>query len=129
MVESYETLYAQAVEQGGSNFKTPFNQIGNTASVFTPTPRSSRRIRTRGIRLAGSGGPYWSRSNCSIFLASLERIFDVRILRLRSQSLTFFCLIYVSLDPRIQTWVLRFSIPSRTSTIPPSKVIKNPQRL
>jgi hypothetical protein len=49
MVESYETLYAQAVEQGGSNFKVPFNQIGNTASVFTPndtaivTPNSDAR--------------------------------------------------------------------------------------
>jgi len=36
MVESYKTLYAQAVDQGGSNFKAPFNSIGNTANVFTP---------------------------------------------------------------------------------------------
>ncbi|MEJ5019430.1 DUF1254 domain-containing protein [Ochrobactrum vermis] len=36
MVESYKTLYAQAVDQGGPNFKAPFNQIGNTAQVFTP---------------------------------------------------------------------------------------------
>lgn len=36
MVESYKTLYAQAVDKGGPNFKAPFNQIGNTANVFTP---------------------------------------------------------------------------------------------
>jgi hypothetical protein len=36
MVEAYKTLYAQAVDKGGSNFKASFNQIGNTASVFTP---------------------------------------------------------------------------------------------
>ncbi len=36
MVESYKTLYGQAVDPGGPNFKAPFNQIGNTANVFTP---------------------------------------------------------------------------------------------
>ncbi|MGE8454060.1 MAG: DUF1254 domain-containing protein, partial [Pseudomonadales bacterium] len=36
VVEAYKTLYAQAVDQGGPNFKAPFNQIGNTANVFTP---------------------------------------------------------------------------------------------
>jgi hypothetical protein len=36
MVESYKTLYSQAVDQGGPNFKAPFNAIGNTANVFTP---------------------------------------------------------------------------------------------
>ncbi len=36
LVESYKTLYAQAVDKDGSNFKAPFNQIGNTANVFTP---------------------------------------------------------------------------------------------
>jgi hypothetical protein len=36
MVESYKTLYAQAVDESGPNFKAPFNQIGNTANVFTP---------------------------------------------------------------------------------------------
>lgn len=36
MVESYKTLYAQAVDKGGPNFKAPFNHIGNTANVFTP---------------------------------------------------------------------------------------------
>ena len=37
MVEGYKTLYAQAVDRGGANYKAPFNQIGNTAKVFTPT--------------------------------------------------------------------------------------------
>jgi hypothetical protein len=36
LVENYKTLYAQAVARGGANFKAPFNQIGNTANVFTP---------------------------------------------------------------------------------------------
>ncbi|QJI29257.1 DUF1254 domain-containing protein [Pseudomonas sp. ADAK18] len=36
VVEMYKTLYAQAVDKGGANFKAPFNHIGNTAQVFTP---------------------------------------------------------------------------------------------
>ena len=36
MVEAYKTLYAQAVEQGGPNYKAPFNHLGHTAKVFTP---------------------------------------------------------------------------------------------
>lgn len=36
VVEMYKTLYTQAVDEGGENFKAPFNQIGNTAMVFTP---------------------------------------------------------------------------------------------
>lgn len=36
IVEAYKTLYAQAVDKGGPNYKAPFNQIGNTANVFTP---------------------------------------------------------------------------------------------
>lgn len=35
MVEGYKTLYAQAVDKGGSDFKASFNEIGNTARVFT----------------------------------------------------------------------------------------------
>jgi len=36
VVEMYKTLYTQAVDKGGPNFKAPFNRIGNTAMVFTP---------------------------------------------------------------------------------------------
>ena len=36
VVEMYKTLYTQAVDKGGPNFKAPFNHIGNTAKVFTP---------------------------------------------------------------------------------------------
>ncbi|KQM50595.1 cell envelope protein [Pseudomonas sp. Leaf15] len=36
VVEMYKTLYTQAVDKGGANFKAPFNHIGNTAQVFTP---------------------------------------------------------------------------------------------
>ena len=40
LVEEYKTLYAQAIDQGGPDFKAPFNQIGNTANVFTPKDRA-----------------------------------------------------------------------------------------
>ncbi|WP_456026825.1 DUF1254 domain-containing protein [Pseudomonas capeferrum] len=36
VVAMYKTLYTQAVDKGGANFKAPFNHIGNTAQVFTP---------------------------------------------------------------------------------------------
>lgn len=36
VVEMYKTLYTQAVDKGGPNFKAPFNKIGNTTKVFTP---------------------------------------------------------------------------------------------
>ena len=36
MVESYKTLYAQALHINGPNYKGPFNTIGSTANVFTP---------------------------------------------------------------------------------------------
>lgn len=36
VVEMYKTLYTQAVDKGGVNYKAPFNRIGNTALVFTP---------------------------------------------------------------------------------------------
>jgi hypothetical protein len=34
-VDSYKTLYSQAVDKSGKDFKAPFNKIGNTAGVFT----------------------------------------------------------------------------------------------
>ena len=40
VVEEYKTLYAQAIDQGGPDFKAPFNQIGNTANVFTPKDKA-----------------------------------------------------------------------------------------
>jgi len=36
MVESYKTLYAQAIDAGGSNYRAPLNHIGGSANVFTP---------------------------------------------------------------------------------------------
>lgn len=36
VVESYKTLYTQAVDKASPNYKAPFNQIGNSARVFTP---------------------------------------------------------------------------------------------
>jgi hypothetical protein len=35
VVEMYKTLYTQAVDKKSSNFKAPFNEIGNTAKAFT----------------------------------------------------------------------------------------------
>lgn len=40
VVEMYKTLYAQAVDQGGPDYKAPFNQVGNTARVFTPQDKA-----------------------------------------------------------------------------------------
>jgi hypothetical protein len=40
LVDGYKTLYAQAVDATGTDFKAPFNQIGNTANVFTPEDRA-----------------------------------------------------------------------------------------
>src|SRR5476649_2512336 len=36
VVAMYKTLYTQAVDKGGPNFKAPFNKIGNTTKVFSP---------------------------------------------------------------------------------------------
>ncbi|PIB55048.1 DUF1254 domain-containing protein [Pseudomonas sp. 2995-1] len=41
VVQMYKTLYTQAVDKGGANFKAPFNRIGNTAQVFTPKDTAS----------------------------------------------------------------------------------------
>jgi hypothetical protein len=40
MVAAYGTLYLQAVDKGGPDFKAPFNQIGNVRNVATPAFRS-----------------------------------------------------------------------------------------
>ncbi|WP_342316342.1 DUF1254 domain-containing protein [Lysobacter sp. FW306-1B-D06B] len=46
IVENYKTLYQQALDEGGSNFRAPFNTIGSLANVATPqdtaiiTPKS-----------------------------------------------------------------------------------------
>ncbi len=36
VVQMYKTLYAQAVDKGGVEFKAPFNRIGTTAPVTSP---------------------------------------------------------------------------------------------
>lgn len=36
VVEMYKTLYTQAVDKNGPNFKAPLNHISNTARAFTP---------------------------------------------------------------------------------------------
>lgn len=40
MVDAYKTLYKQAVDKGGPDFKAPFNQIGNVRNVATPAFKS-----------------------------------------------------------------------------------------
>lgn len=36
VVEMYKTLYTQAVDQGGANFKAPINRLGHSAQVLSP---------------------------------------------------------------------------------------------
>jgi hypothetical protein len=36
MVENYKTLYAYAIDEGGPQYKAPFNVLYNTARVYTP---------------------------------------------------------------------------------------------
>lgn len=36
LVEGYKTMYQQAVDIGGPNFRAPFNRFGNSANVATP---------------------------------------------------------------------------------------------
>ncbi|MBV4483631.1 DUF1254 domain-containing protein [Pseudomonas khavaziana] len=36
VVQMYKTLYTQAVDKGGANFKAPFNHIGHAAQLSTP---------------------------------------------------------------------------------------------
>lgn len=36
VVQMYKTLYTQAVDKGGANFKAPFNHIGHAAQVLPP---------------------------------------------------------------------------------------------
>lgn len=40
IVDSYSTLYAQAVQTNGPDFKAPFNQIGNASKVATPDDKA-----------------------------------------------------------------------------------------
>lgn len=40
IVDAYQTLYKQAVDKGGPDFKAPFNHIGNVRDVATPAFRS-----------------------------------------------------------------------------------------
>jgi len=40
MVDAYQTLYKQAVDKDGPDFKAPFNHIGNVRNVATPAFRS-----------------------------------------------------------------------------------------
>jgi len=40
IVDAYKTLYKQAVDKGGPDFKAPFNQIGNVRNVATPAFKS-----------------------------------------------------------------------------------------
>jgi hypothetical protein len=36
IVENYKTIYAYAIEKGGPQYKAPFNELYNTARVYTP---------------------------------------------------------------------------------------------
>jgi hypothetical protein len=88
-VESYKTLYAQAVDVGGPNFKAPFNHIGNTASVFTP--------RDTAIVTPNSDTPYsfvWMDLRAEPLVLTLpdvpgDRYFSVQLIDLYTQNFAY----------------------------------------
>jgi hypothetical protein len=83
------------------------------------TASRSRRVTIRAPLIVATLSVAFQMCNLPCQLPPLprdqnERRFYVRIPRLRSQTLTFFRLIKVSFDPRIQTAALRFSKASST---------------
>lgn len=89
MVESYETLYAQAIDRGGPNYKAPFNQIGSAAQVFTP--------RDTAIVTPNSDTPYsmmWMDLRAEPLVLSLpdvddKRYFSVQLIDLYTQNFAY----------------------------------------
>lgn len=89
MVEAYKTLYAQAVDKGGANFKAPFNTIGNTASVFTP--------KDTAIITPNSDTPYsfvWMDLRAEPIVLTLpaieeNRYYSVQLIDLYTQNFTY----------------------------------------
>lgn len=89
VVEMYKTLYAQAVDKGGPNFKAPFNQIGNTANVFTP--------KDTAIITPNSDTPYsflWMDLRAQPLVLTLpaiepERYYSVQLIDLYTQNFAY----------------------------------------
>ena len=44
-VEGYKTMYKQALDAGGTDFKAPFNHIGHARSVATDAPRHASLVK------------------------------------------------------------------------------------
>ncbi|SEM45647.1 Uncharacterized conserved protein [Pseudomonas sp. ok272] len=89
VVEMYKTLYAQAVDKGGPNFKAPFNHIGNTAKVFTP--------KDTAIITPNSDTPYsfvWMDLRAEPLILTLpqiaeERYYSVQLIDLYTQNFAY----------------------------------------
>ena len=89
VVEMYKTLYAQAVDKGGPNFKAPFNRIGNTARVFTP--------KDTAIITPNSDTPYsfvWMDLRAEPLVLTLpeiaeERYYSVQLIDLYTQNFAY----------------------------------------
>lgn len=89
MIESYKTLYAQAVDTSGPNFKAPFNEIGNTANVFTP--------KDTAIITPNSDTPYsfaWMDLRAELVILTLpaideNRYYSVQLIDLYTQNFAY----------------------------------------
>jgi hypothetical protein len=89
IVDGYKTLYAQAVDTEGSDFKAPFNTIGNTANVFTPEDRA--------IITPNSDTPYsfvWLDLRAQPVLLSLPKVdpnryYSVQLIDLYTQNFAY----------------------------------------
>ena len=90
MVEAYKTLYAQAVDKDGPNFKAPFNTVGSSAQVFTP--------KDSVIVTPNSDTPYsmmWMDLRAEPLVLTLpdvdpKRFFHVQLIDLYTQNFAYF---------------------------------------
>ncbi|AKS10014.1 DUF1254 domain-containing protein [Pseudomonas trivialis] len=89
VVEMYKTLYTQAVDQGGANFKAPINRMGHSAQVLSPKDTTQAK--------ANPDTPYsfvWMdlrREPMVLTLPGIEddRYYSVQLIDLYSQNIAY----------------------------------------
>ncbi len=89
MVESYKTLYAQAIDKSGSNYRAPINQLGSSANVFTASDTA--------IVTPNSDTPYsmiWMDLRAEPLVLTIPRIakdryFSVQLIDLYTQNFNY----------------------------------------
>ncbi|CRL97926.1 MULTISPECIES: DUF1254 domain-containing protein [Pseudomonas] len=89
VVEMYKTLYTQAVDQGGANFKAPINRLGHSAQVLSPKDTTQAK--------ANPDTPYsfvWMdlrREPMVLTLPGIEddRYYSVQLIDLYSQNIAY----------------------------------------